>query len=78
MIAVTVQHELHESESLTAIFLPSLLQTIQSSVLQWIFSFTCILSVYTLRVSLSLSLYTATPKLLEYASARIKSATRGN
>jgi hypothetical protein len=66
--AVTVQHEPHKSASLTAIFLPSLLRIIRSSVLEWTFSFTCTLSVYTLRVPLS----TATPKLLKYASARIK------
>jgi len=60
--------------SLTATFLPSLLRTIRSSILEWIFSYTCTLSVHTIRGPLS----TDTPKLLKCASTRIKSSTHGN
>jgi len=57
--------------SLTATFLPLLLRIIRSSILEWIFSYTCTLSVYTIRGPLS----THTPKLFKCDSARIKSST---
>jgi hypothetical protein len=48
MNAVTVQHESHKSASLTEMFLPSLLRTVRSSILEWTCSFACTISVYTL------------------------------